>query len=397
MREIKIKFPLILFFCLVGWYALLSFTHYMNQRALWNDEQCVLNSIQQFSNHDIFNRQLLNVQVFPRGYLFLIKNVAQICDDSRLGLRLLPFISMMAAFILWLKIARSQAATFGVYLTFVLSWSASITLIYYAAELKQYSMDVLTAAIFLLFLYHQPQWQRRPGAGYGLLLLILPFLGLLSYPAFLFLIFPFWNLWTGVKENRQLKRYLIFYTLAAITAVGLSFWFDMRWRPLAAVKGHSDYFVSFASVGDFFKTFGEGVNNLFSRWFVEKPKILRCIARFFVAFGLVNMVVGFIRQRRESPFYFDSIGKVALIVFFELFLLGALKKYPFTVPRTSLFFCPIILFLTADMISRLKTTNKYIYFLIQGGYVLFLCVVSLGLAREVLGGDLGAQSPIWIF
>lgn len=395
MNNHKYLSPIV--FCIVCWYVLLCTVHYFNQRSLWNDEQCVFNSIKAFSPQEIFSKQLLHIQVFPRVYLFFIQRVSEPFNFHLLSLRLLPFISMLCAFGVWLKIASYQMKNSWEYLTFVLSWAASSLLIYYAAELKQYSMDVLAGAVFLLFLYKQEGMERASGSSrYVLWLVLLPILGLFSYTAFLFMIFPLFNL---MLSSRRKKMYLVYgfvYVLSCAAILILSYFFDMRWRPVDAItKGFGDYFISFESVGEFFKTLNEGTMNLFSRWFAEKPRIIKKIAIFFVPFGFIYLFYSFFKNIKKEGFYLRSLNTIALVLFLELFLIGALKKYPFTVPRTSLFYCPIVLALTTQGITHLKHINKYICFLVHGLYIIFLCVISLGIARLIFAGDLGGMPQLW--
>ena len=184
---------------------------------------------------------------------------------------------MIGGFLLWLKLAKYEMRNKLEYLTFVLSWPASALLIYYSAELKQYSMDVFIGAIFLLFLYNQQRLQENKNIKlYVLLLIVLPALGLFSYTAFLFMALPFYNLIIYAMRDRSCLRFLIIYGASLMCFISVAYFFDMRLRPQAIVtEGFNDYFISFESAPEFFKTLGEGTNNIFSRWFAEKPKIIK--------------------------------------------------------------------------------------------------------------------------
>jgi len=368
---------------------LLCAKHYYNQRPLWNDEEVIFNSIEQFNTKEIFSRGLLSAQVFPRFYLFLIQSVAHPFDLHLLSLRLLPFISMMLAFFIWLKIGRYEFKEHLLYLTFVLSWTASVKMIYYAAELKQYSMDVLVSAIFIWFLYNQRRLSEEYRM-YVFLLLALPFLGAFSYMAFLFIPIVFYNLmvrraslahhwWKrenhpervnlsagqagegervegsqslekkSNKENgipvlvHQSKvwqnKNLIVYCLSFLIVGMLSYFFDIAVTDRTTVKSAiSGYFISSESVYEFFNTLGNGTRNLFVRWFAETPRVIRKVATFFTAFGLIYMFFGFFKNIKKDRYLLNSLNTLAFILFLELCILGAFKKYPFTMPRTSLFF-----------------------------------------------------------
>ena len=371
--------------------------HYFNARLLWNDEEAVFNNVKQFSVYQLFHEELVNDQVFPRVYLFLIQAVSKIFDHSRLSLRFLPFVCMLSAFFLWLKIGRRAITDSWAYLVFILSWCASVMLIYYAAELKQYSMDVLAAAIFIWFLYKQKDWESsKKKRSYLLILSALPLLGFFSYPAFFFMLFPLYNMIISKKNLRAIGLPGLCYGASLISVFFISYFFDMRLRHTGVVaEGWADYFISFSSPGAFFKTFGEGTINLFSRWFAEQPRIIKKISIFFFSLGLINMFHSFFVNFKKNGYYLNSIETLALVIYSESFFFGALKKYPFTVPRTSLFFCPVILYLTVQAIFKLRTINKPLFYVVLTLYVCFLTVISFLLSRLIIAGDMGAEPVLW--
>ncbi len=299
---------------------------------------------------------------------------------------------MLGAFFVWITLARRQLKEGLPLLTFLACWSASIPLIYYAAELKQYSMDVFSAALFLIFCARQQELAKNKNF-YRILLLTLPLLGLCSYTAFLFFIFPFFNL---LREPQQ-RPTAGAYAVMACAVAAFVYFFDLRVSNAVFLqRDWHDYFISFDSIGEFFKTFGEGVNNLLSRWFAETPKWVRMAARFFMALGLIQLLAGFWPRLKNDQWKFFSVETIGFIVFWELVGLGVLHKYPFTVPRTSLFFCPILFFTTARALENLKSGQKYLYWPVQMVFIVYLVVVSIGIAGDIFAGDLGAQSIIWV-
>ncbi len=383
---------------LIGLYFFLCLTHFSFQRPLWNDESCVFLSIQQFSQKEIFTRTMLADQVFPRTYLFFIQSFSTIFNFHPLSLRLPSLICMFIAFFLWLKIAKIVFKSELERFIFVLCWCASIPLVYYSAELKQYSMDLMAGALFLLFLFKQQQWQASEDKKkFGLTLMALPFLGLFSYPALMLSFLPLYNLCLYAKnENKKHFKYVLLYGTSMAIVILISYFFDMRLRPIKTVTdGFGDYFISFASFGEFFKTLGEGVNNLFSRYLAEHPKVLKKFVRSFMTFGLFYMFYAFFKNFKKQRYYLNTLNVLAFAIFLELFMLGALKKYPFTVPRTSLFFSPIVFFLTIKGIGVLKDINKPIYYIINTSFIIFLIALTVGLTNVVLFQYLGGQSALW--
>ena len=344
----------------------------------------------------MFGEPLGAFQVFPRVYLFIIQQFAKAFDFSLWSLRLPSFLCMMTGFVLWLKIARYGIKDPWQYLAFVCSWPASGMLLYYSAELKQYSMDVLAAAVFIFFLYHQERLQKNGRGRYAAVLALLPALGLFSYPAFFLALIPLYNLFRSAIKERPCRRYLAIYGLSLSTFLALSYSFDMRLRPVAEVSaGFSDYFVSFASWGEFFRSLGEGVNNLFSRWFVEHPKYFKSITRIFTGFALIYLFYGFFKYRNKEGGYVRALETAAFVLFIEMFLVGCLQKYPFTVPRTSLFYAPVVLYMTVRGIGLAGRLHQYFHRLILGLYFIFLgfCIVMQTLIA--FGGRLSFYPAFW--
>ena len=294
------KVPWVMFI-VVAWYVTLAAVHYFNQRPMWNDEACVFESIQYFQPHQMFTTTLRALQVFPRVYLFLIQQFSGLFDFHLLSLRFFSFIAMLTAFWLWLKLVRPLLRSDSAYWTYLFSWTAAVPLVYYAAELKPYSMDVLAGAIFMTFLYHEDSLRARDVRKYRSVLAALPALGLFSYPALLFAMIVLYNLIVATLKDKSRRTDLVIYTVSLAIFILLSYAIDMRLRPIGAVtEGFGDYFISFRSVGDFFKTLGEGTNNLFSRWFGEKPKTVKKIALVFILFGFFNMFYAFFANIKKD-------------------------------------------------------------------------------------------------
>ncbi len=384
------------FILLVTWYVSMCTVHFLAARSLWNDELAVLDSIRFLKPSELFDSTLQTGQVFPRVYLFFIQSFAKYFGNYTLSLRFFPFVCMMVAFAIWLRVARRELKDPPKYLTFILCWCASIPLIYYSAELKQYSMDVLLSGLFVWFLYSQVQLRSFGGLRYMAILALLPLAVFFSYPAYFFLVFPLWNLCLDFKKDRSQARYILVYLLSICVCVAVSYQFDVRLRPVEAVtNGFNDYFIATHSIKDFFQTFGEGVNNLFSRWFVELPKVFRKIARIFMLFGFVYMFAGFFHVIKESKWRVCSVPTIALVVFLELALAGALQKYPFGVPRTALFLCPMLLILTIQGICSVRQYNRYAYYFLHGAFVFYLVVVAVGISGVVLNQPLTAIPEIW--
>ncbi|MCK5632286.1 hypothetical protein KAH94_00895 [bacterium] len=134
--------------------------HYFSQRPLWEDEIYVYNNIKSHDFAELFG-VLDHTQSFPRVYLVIIKFFAEFFNLHALALRFLPLIMMLAAFFIWLKLYRHSLKDSHLVFLAVLSFACGYRLIYYAGELKPYSMDVLVVALFSLFFLRQKTYEFK--------------------------------------------------------------------------------------------------------------------------------------------------------------------------------------------------------------------------------------------
>jgi hypothetical protein len=383
---------------LIGWYLILALGHYSNERPLWNDEQCVLNNIVQLKPIDLFTRPLLNDQSFPRLYLWTIQQFCRLASTSQslLLLRLFSLLAMIAAFVVWLKVARQVLSHSWDLILFIGCWGASVPLVYYAAELKPYSMDVLVSGLIVLFLLNQDQIQQNPKV-YRIILLFLPFLGLWSYPAIFLLLLPLYNLIRGCIDQRRWLPELSFFLGGYVLMLGWVYLFDFRvsQRNLLGVFWH-DYFISLHSWKEFLNTLGKGMNNLISRRFAESPRWVKVPSRIFIGLGVGYMLLAFGGRFKKEHFVLRSIAVVSFAMFVIQLVLAMLLIYPFAVPRMSLFYSPLLLLMTIMAISSIYQLRKVwgaVLRIIFAGYLIF---VSFGIAWDVfLKGDLGAESTLY--
>jgi len=367
----KITIVRALIFLASGWFVFVCLAHLLSFRPLWLDENSILHNLKDLTGMMIFG-PLLESQVFPRLYLFLIQRLAIIFDYHLLSLRILPFVFMVGAFFVWLKIYGKEKLTELQHLLLVFSWSASYYLIYYAAELKQYSCDVFVAAIFVIFLYKQKEIiNDKKMSALAKISLFLPILLLFSYVSFLFVWVPLYNFVLMIKDNKKNLYFGIYYLLSLIFFVCLAYYFDIRFYK-GGVHGYwQDYFISLGSFREFFKNIGEGINRLMSCWF-QQAKIVKRIARFFAIFGFYSIFHFFIVSFKKERFRIESVNTLTFVLFAELILLGILKIYPFTGGRVTLFFAPFVLFAIIKGIYLLRKIHPVLFILVVCAYGIFL-------------------------
>lgn len=135
--------------------------HYLSNRSLWLDEAMLALNIGQRSFAELAGSLDFN-QAAPLGFLWLEKLAVTAFGLSELSLRLWPFVASVLALWLFAGVARRLLTPrFALFAVVLMSLSAS--LVYYAAEVKQYAFDVmLTTALLFCALAEdeagEPRW-----------------------------------------------------------------------------------------------------------------------------------------------------------------------------------------------------------------------------------------------
>ena len=374
------RYQRVLILVLIGWYLVLALGHYFNQRPLWNDEQRVLSNILLLKHGSLFTQPLLGYQAFPRLYLWVIQQFSTPFHQNLLALRLFSLMAMMGAFFVWLNIARKVLGHSWDLILFVACWCATMPLVYYAAELKPYSMDVLISGVIVLFLLDQDQIQKNLKV-YRITLLFLPLLGLWSYSAIFLLLLPLYNLIRDCMEQRRWLPELSFYLGGYVLMLGLVYLFDYRASAphLMELFWH-DYFISLDSFKSFLNSFGKGMNNLVSRRFAESPRWVKGPSRVFIGLGVGYMLMAFWDQFKKDRFVLRSVIPVSFIMLLIQLVLAMLRVYPFSVPRMSLFFSPLLFLMTIMALGYIYRQHKAVGVTLQIIFAGYLVFVSLGIA-----------------
>jgi hypothetical protein len=371
----------------IGVYLFYTLIHYFMQRPLWNDEYCVFRSLGELKSGEFFTRGLITGQVFPRVYLWLIKQISDPFQHSLLSVRALPFLFMIAGFSVWIAVARRELKSAKHLFFFIATWSASTFLVYYSAELKQYSGDVFAASLLTLFLYRQKELEARwPKSKYCALLAALPLLGVFSFPVAFFLVFPFWNLCKRVREDRRQWVPLLCYAASAVVVALFLYFFDFRLKSSQYVSDWAQYFISYRTPKEFLDTFSTGMNALIGRWFAEEPRWVRVPCRLLMILALYRMFAGWRAGWRRDEGRFSSASTIALVIFLELFILGSIRAYFFVIPQTVLFFFPILVLLMLNLFKDIEAKTPWAGRLMLGIYGVFLLVMILAIGHETLSG-----------
>lgn len=114
---------------------------YQPARSLWHDEAALGANIIQRSYSELLAPLDFN-QGAPIGFLMVEKTMALFFGNSDWGLRLVPVVAGIAALLVFYRVARLYVSAEAALVALAL-FAIGRGLVYYSAELKQYSSDVL--------------------------------------------------------------------------------------------------------------------------------------------------------------------------------------------------------------------------------------------------------------
>ncbi|WP_346289930.1 glycosyltransferase family 39 protein [Sphaerothrix gracilis] len=133
--------------------CLLRLHQYLLDRSLWIDEAFLALNITERTYSELFQPLTYN-QATPVGFLVVEKFLTQIFNNGEYALRLLPFLSSLLALFLFFKLARILFHRRSLAIPIALGlFVLCDRLIYYSAEVKQYSTDVAIAVLICLLAF----------------------------------------------------------------------------------------------------------------------------------------------------------------------------------------------------------------------------------------------------
>jgi hypothetical protein len=131
--------------------AALRIYAYAGNPSLWLDEAALANNIIGRNFVGLLS-PLARQQVAPLGFLWLERGAASLFGTSEYALRLVPLLASLATLPLFAWVARRLLAPITSIFALAL-FAVAIPLIYFAADTKQYSLDVvMVLALFALVL-----------------------------------------------------------------------------------------------------------------------------------------------------------------------------------------------------------------------------------------------------
>lgn len=339
---------------------LLRLRQYLTARSLWLDEAMLALNIVQRDFGGLF-QPLDYDQGAPVGFLLAEKTLATLFGSHEFVLRLFPLLAGIASLGLFYLLLRRVASSIGM-LTALALFAVGPELVYYASEVKQYSVDVAVTI--------------------GLLLLSMPlFEGNIGRKAFV---------WLGCAG--MLALWFSHPALFALAGIGVSLvWMSARRRERSLFV-HTVY-IGLAWLGTLGLLYCVSLRNLKDNpfllgfWqenFMPLPPwsdpgwfsgIFRSLAQNQVgvslpAFFAFALAVGWaFLWRRNRPLAVAILG-----VFAFTLAASALRLYPLG-GRLSLFLVPLMLVLAGYFITILQ--DKLRKFPVIGASVAFLAGASL--------------------
>lgn len=122
---------------------------YLDCQNLWLDEAFLAKSIYHTPWGQILGKPLEWDQATPLGFLLITKGLGEMFGHGEMVLRFLPFCASVALLFVFWAITK-ELLTPKWQLVAMMIFVGSKTLVYYAAEFKQYEIEALCSAILLL-------------------------------------------------------------------------------------------------------------------------------------------------------------------------------------------------------------------------------------------------------
>ena len=132
---------------------ILRASKYLPAFSMRGDELAVTLNLANRSAMDLITKPLNYEQAAPFGFVLLVKTLISFFGPSEYVLRLVAFVAGCVALIMMQNLLSKTVGKYGNIFALA-SFAFGSYLIYYSAELKQYSSDVLLCVVLLLVFYH---------------------------------------------------------------------------------------------------------------------------------------------------------------------------------------------------------------------------------------------------
>jgi len=337
-----------LFPILIGWGFLVRVIPFLHNRNLWYDEANLATGIITLPFSQLANG-LPYDQTAPLFFLYLEKLAMSLFGTSEMALRLIPLLAGLISILVFAKIAR-RLFDYPFAVIALAFFVFNSNLVYYASEVKQYSLDVLAAvtmsylAIELLEdLKNKKRW------------IYLSLLGSVSIWCSQPVVFVLAGVWLALSvrilHKKETLKNLFLPTLCWTTSFGIFFYFQIlpTLQNTGLVSYHTEYFMPLK--------FWESES---WRWYFNTLlNVLRNPGGFFYKWLALpfTLVGGYTLWKKISPAHWFLFVTPMLIAF----LASGLELYS-TIPRLLLFVGPAIMILVSyGLLFFYKKTKQFRY------------------------------------
>lgn len=199
---------------------------YLHAWSLRGDELAVTLNLINRTTLDLMTRPLEYEQAAPFGFLLITKALVALFGQSEYILRLSAFAAGCMSLLVANNLFRKTLGQYG-YLFALIGFAFGNYLIFYSAELKQYSTDVLCCLILLAAFYQHLSREAATRdfvllAGLGTLALCF------SYPSLFILIGIGVTLLLHYRNDRQKRLWMVLTGTLWATTFGLIYWLLLR-------------------------------------------------------------------------------------------------------------------------------------------------------------------------
>lgn len=328
----------------------LRLKHYLENRSFWLDEAYVaLQVLSQSFKEILWNMPLSSdLPTAPMGFLLVEKIFVVLLGNSECVFRLFPFLCGVVALFLFHEVLKRFVQP-KVILIALGVFVFSDALIYYSAELKQYSTEVLISLGLLLMASNMLRGEtfnfptRMAYASLGICAVTFSHAALFMLASMAVTSFLFCK-----KREKKIALLKIF----CFWLLGFLFWYNASFRHMlrnpALLKGAADHNAFVPET--FFLT--QGILWFAQKFFVFFRRPL-CLASSWL--GACLFAAGILSLWKKDK---EKTTLLFLPLFF-VFLANALRKYPWE-PRFLLFYVPIaIIYVSEGLVFIARRSKKH--------------------------------------
>ncbi len=323
----------------------LRLAQYFTNRSLWIDEAMVSLNIINKTIPELFQKLDYN-QGAPIGFLLIEKILTLFLGDSEFMLRLFPLLCGIASLFFFFKLSTILLSP--VYSLCAVSLFAILNrLIYYSAEVKQYSSDVLITILIFIIVLQIDKMESFSRIRRFILYLLPSVLIWFSFPA-IFVLFGTLLALTGIyllQKNKQNLNYILCFWIQSLISAFILY--KVHLSNLDSRELRNFGFYSFIPLPPTYTH----LENLFAHFMSYIGLSTSPIPKLLFLAGVISM---FLSKKKESL----VLGSPLLITV----IASGLNLYPMY-ERLLLFLVPGLIIFILSGISLLCEKFKMIYLL----------------------------------